>query len=368
MNRSITLLKKIDAVLGPPLLGLATLGKPKSRLPNGLRGEIGSILIIRPGGIGDAVLLIPTLKILRGKLPNGKIHILCEPRNMGIFFTSPFVDRIFNYRDFKDLISVQKNQYEMVIDTEQSHFFSTILASKFRRSVKVGFATNGRDAVYDVGIKYSQEQYEMNSFSRLFEGVIEGWSSQHSWDPPYLYPLPEERRKVSELLLGKERPIVCLFPGASIEQRRWPAGRWRSVAGRLWRDGFQPVLLGGANERGLTHEITTRADCSIVNLCGMLTLSETAALFERSRILVSTDSGILHLGVIAGLPTVSLFGPGIAKKWGPKGERHIVLNKELACSPCTRFGETPPCPIGVQCMKAITVDDVMKAASEFIGK
>ncbi len=368
MNHSITLLKKMDALVGPPLLRLATFRSSRSRFPNGLRNEVKRILIIRPGGIGDAVLLIPSLKVVKKIMPGVQIHVLCEPRNRGIFSASPFVDNVFNYRDFKDLFHLKRNHYELVIDTEQSHVLSAVMASNFRRSVKVGFATNGRESVYDIGIKYHQEQYEMGSFLSLFEHVIEGWPDRFLWEPPYLHPLPEEEKKVSELLHGTERPIVCLFPGASIEQRRWPAVRWGSVAGYLWKNGFQPVLLGGTGERRLSFEITQKADCPLLNLCCTLTLSETGALFERSNLLISTDSGILHLAVIAGLPTVSLFGPGIAKKWGPKGERHIVLNKKLACSPCTRFGETPPCPVGAKCMKAITVNDVIKAASRLLSK
>ena len=125
---------------------------------------------------------------------------------------------------------------------------------------------------------------------------------------------------------------------------------------------------GPLSERELAFKITAQADCPLMNFCGDLSLSETGALFERTKLLISTDSGILHLGVLSGVPTVSLFGPGIAKKWGPKGENHIILNKELPCSPCTRFGETPPCSIGARCMTAITVNDVIKATSELLSR
>ena len=67
-----------------------------------------------------------------------------------------------------------------------------------------------------------------------------------------------------------------------------------------------------------------------------------------------------------GVPTVSLFGPGIAKKWAPEGDRHVVLNRHLACSPCTRFGYTPKCPIQAQCMTGISVDDVVAAAGKLL--
>ena len=263
---------------------------------------------------------------------------------------------------------MKKKHYEIVIDTEQSHFLSAVLVSKFRQSLKVGFATNGREIVYDIGIEYYQDQYEIDSFTRLFKGIIKGWPVQSVWNPPYFFPTSDEKIKVSTLLHSIEKPLVCIFSGASIEQRHWPVKRWGAVAEYLWEDGFQPVLLGGKNELELTREITKQTDSPVINLCSKLTLSETSALFEKSKLLISTDSGILHLGVLLNMPTVSLFGPGIAKKWGVKDKKHILLNKEISCSPCTRFGETPPCPIDVQCMKAITVNDVINATSKLLKK
>ncbi len=77
--------------------------------------------------------------------------------------------------------------------------------------------------------------------------------------------------------------------------------------------------------------------------------------------LVSGDSGVLHIAVGLNKPTVSLFGPGIAAKWAPRGEKHIVLNHHLDCSPCTRFGYTPSCSHGARCIQDITVEEVFTA-------
>jgi ADP-heptose:LPS heptosyltransferase len=92
-------------------------------------------------------------------------------------------------------------------------------------------------------------------------------------------------------------------------------------------------------------------------------LSETAAVIQKSVLLLSGDSGVLHIAMGLGVPTVSLFGPGRAGKWAPRGERHIVINKGLSCSPCTTFGTTPPCPISAQCLNDITVDEVFNAVA-----
>jgi ADP-heptose:LPS heptosyltransferase len=88
---------------------------------------------------------------------------------------------------------------------------------------------------------------------------------------------------------------------------------------------------------------------------------------NRSQLLISGDSGVLHLGVGLGTPTVSLFGPGIADKWAPRGEQHIVINHKLPCSPGTRFGTTPPCPIGAKCIQDITVDEVFAASMKLVS-
>jgi ADP-heptose:LPS heptosyltransferase len=95
-----------------------------------------------------------------------------------------------------------------------------------------------------------------------------------------------------------------------------------------------------------------------LNLAGRTSLAESAAIIDRSALLLSGDSGVLHIAVGLGKPTVSLFGPGRSEKWAPRGDRHIVINRHLPCSPCTTYGTTPPCPHNAQCMRDITVEEV----------
>jgi ADP-heptose:LPS heptosyltransferase len=158
---------------------------------------------------------------------------------------------------------------------------------------------------------------------------------------------------------------VTIFPGASISERLWGADKYRQLAALLFSSGFIPVVVGGQSEKDTGDEIV--ADGGI-NFAGRTSLAGTACLVSRSRLLVSGDSGILHIGVGLGIPTVSLFGSGIAEKWGPYGENNDVINKELVCSPCTRFGYTPACPYHVRCMTQISVDEVYQAASALLNK
>jgi len=159
---------------------------------------------------------------------------------------------------------------------------------------------------------------------------------------------------------------VALFPGASIPERRWGATRFREVAKFLQARGIPVVVVGGRGERDDGESIIDgKYD---LNLAGKTSLAETAAIIEISALLVSGDSGVLHIGVGLGKPTVSLFGPGIARKWAPRGDHHIVINKHFLCSPCTRFGYTPLCPINARCMADITVDEVSDAVLQLLKK
>ncbi|RLB11837.1 MAG: hypothetical protein DRG39_03395 [Deltaproteobacteria bacterium] len=362
MNKTIiNALKLLDKMVGPLLLRLPILRYKSSN-------SLKSILIIRPGGIGDAALLLPLIKGLKKNLLDAKIDILCEPRNMGVFTGAYYIDKILSYWSLKDVTRLMQKGYDLIIDTEQSHLLSTFFATSIiKASKRVGFSSNKNRKHYDINLPYYHEEYEVHSFNRLFSHAIPGWREELIGEPPYIYVSDNQRKKVEEIISSIKRPIACIFAGASIPLRRWFPKRWAKVSEGLWDMGFYPVLLGSRQEERINERICYYSKSPVINLTGMLNLAEIAELFRRSRLLVSTDSGILHIGVIEGISTVSLFGPGIADKWGPKGNGHIVIRKDLSCSPCTRFGHTPFCQKNALCMRLIGIDDVMSAIENIIN-
>jgi ADP-heptose:LPS heptosyltransferase len=361
VNRRIKLLKTVDSIVGPLALKLVVnsrLGKRRTSINQ--KNE--KVLVIRPGGIGDAALLLPALKILKDVIPATQIHILCEPRNTGVFAHSPFISKILNYNRLGDLKKVRETEYDCIFDTEQSHLLTGAFVALLKGYKKIGFATEGRERAYDVSVQYYHDEYEAESFFRLFAAGIGNWPENFKLWSPYFSPTNQERAKVDALLADIKKEVVCMFPGASIIERHWPKDRWSNVADELSKYGCQPIIIGGRSEINMSQEIMSAAKSPIVNLCGKLSLSETAAMFDHTRLLISTDSGILHIGTMCNVPTVSLFGPGIADKWGPKGGRHRIINKNLACSPCTKFGTTPPCPNNMACMMEISSKEVLGAS------
>jgi len=318
---------------------------------------IGRILFIRPGGIGDAVLLIPTIRALRQALPDVVIEVLVEQRNAGVFALCSGVERVWCYDRPGELLAVLCRRYDVVIDSEQWHRLSAVVARLIRSERKIGFASNERTRLFSHPVDYTQDCYEVESFSRLLMPLrdVEGIT-----DAPFLTVSDAPRRRATELLVSlQQQPFVAISAGASILERRWGGQNFRAVVSALASEGIPSVVVGGMGEAAAGAEIIS--ELGGLNLAGMTSLVESAAVIERSAVLVSSDSGLLHIGVGLGVSTISLFGSGIEKKWAPRGMEHVVLNKNICCSPCTRFGYTPACPVGAVCLQEISVEEVLSA-------
>ena len=161
---NIRLMKQLDLVIGR--LAAAFIPVP---LRKDLFFPLTSILLIRPGGIGDAVLLAPVITSLKNKYPSLKITVLAEQRNSGVFALIPTVDTLLCYDRPRELLHALQCNYDVVIDSEQSHRLSAVVARFASAPVKIGFNTNERRRMFTHQIPYLQDDYEAISFAHLLE-------------------------------------------------------------------------------------------------------------------------------------------------------------------------------------------------------
>jgi lipopolysaccharide heptosyltransferase II len=357
---NIRLVKTVDAIIG--LFIVLAIPKPS---PWNANKKAESILLIRPGGIGDAVMLAPAIEALKKKFPRATITVLAEKRNAGVFDLIPSVTNVLRYDVPTEFIAAFRLKPDLTIDTEQWHRLSAVVARLTGAGTLVGFGTNERTRLFHHAIPYSHDDYEAASFMRLLAPL--GIAPPVSIAPPFLsVPLATQVRAAQLLAPLKGQPFVVLFPGASIPERRWGADRFGQVAVSLASQGYKIVIAGGKEDMATAASIIANRDG--FNFAGQTNLAETAAIIGQSAMLISGDSGILHIGVGLGIPTVSLFGPGIAPKWGPQGSQHHVLNHHLPCSPCTKFGYTQKCRYHAKCIQEITPDEVVQAAIMVLPK
>jgi ADP-heptose:LPS heptosyltransferase len=324
---------------------------------------MGNFLLIRPGGIGDAVHLVPTIQLLRERFSEAAIDILAEHRNADVFQLCTGIRSVFRYDSPSEFFSVFRREYDVVIDTEQWHRLSAVVARLVGSKLSIGFGTNERSRLFTHPVSYSHDDYEVESFLGLLGPL--GIEITPEFPPNWL-ELPSGALDRVTPLLGRleSSRYAVIVPGASIPERRWGALRFREVTAWFNQQGIAVVVVGGKAD--LPDGDTIAQGLNAQSLAGKTSLAETAAIISRSILLVSGDSGILHIGVGLGVPTVSLFGPGIAAKWAPRGWLHRVVDKQAACSPCTSFGVTPPCSYGVHCMADISVADLVSAVSELL--
>ena len=353
--KRIRFLKGVDAIAGPVLSAVV---RSIVRLDITTQTTPSSLLVVRPGGIGDAVLFLPVIYALFERFPGSRIDNLAEKRNAAVFALSKYPLSMYHYDKPEELVRVLRNNYEAVIDTEQWHRLSAVIARLTRAPMLVGYATNERKKLFTHTVPYSHDDCEIDSFFHLIEPIADKVSVD--LDKPFL-TVPEEltRNAVALLKTISKRRIIAIFPGGSIRERQWGSDRFHLTAKALVDRGFSVIVVGGAADRRSGKEIINGLRGGL-DLCGRLSLVETAAVLKESALLITGDSGIMHIGFGLGIKTLSLFGPGIEKKWAPRGPGHVVINKNLPCSPCTKFGYTPKCKVDAECMKQISVDEVLE--------
>ena len=360
MTSKVSLIKKIDSILGPIVIALLRSRGSEEKF----KGTVRSVLFIRPGGIGDAVLLLPAINAVKSKFPVSEVDLLCEKRNAGVFDLVKGIRRTYLYDKGFGLLECLRNGYDVVIDTEQWHRLSAVVAYCTKAPVRIGFSTNERGRLFTHKISYSHDEYEIYSFLHLVEPLT---GPMPDFEPgrPFIYPADEISLSLLPSDPARGDKLVAIFPGASVAQRRWGGERFGMVAKALAGKGYKIIILGSGADLADAEKITEFVKDSI-DLTGRTTLKEVAAILKRCRLLVAADSGLLHIAYAAGTPTVSLFGSGIEKKWAPQGGNHVVINKRFDCSPCTRFGYTPRCASGAACLSAITVEEVLAAAEQIL--
>jgi ADP-heptose:LPS heptosyltransferase len=368
-------LKKIDRVVGPWMTahvkprpdGIPRMARSASHYWKGRPvspDEVGNILVIRPGGLGDAALTFPMLKALGDFYSKSTMVVLAEMRNASIYAASPVVDAVFCY-DQKPLTTLNRLRhfgFEVIIDTEQFHHFSTLLANLLKPTYLCGFDTLSRSRLQTHSVGYSDETYEVLSFLDLAVSLT-GESVHFDPKAPFISAPPEAGAWAQKTLSrANSRPVAVVMPGATSVYRLWPAIRYARTARWLVERGFYVVIIGGQDAVPASRSIAEGLSSGqILNLAGRTTLLQSLALLEKGQVCVCADTGILHLACGAGTPTVSLFGSGNLRKWAPPDGRHIAVRKDLACSPCTHFGHTPSCSHSIACMERITVRDVTSA-------
>jgi len=162
--------------------------------------------------------------------------------------------------------------------------------------------------------------------------------------------------------------LVAIHPGASSISKRWMHDRFAAVADSLQEGQYRVVVISGPEDVPTAQKMIAAMRTSPINACGKTSIRELASLFKRTKLLISNDSGPVHVAVGVGTPVVSIFGrsqPGLSKvRWRPLGERDVSLQKDVGCDVCL----ADDCEIDFECLRALTVEEVLEESQKILSQ
>jgi heptosyltransferase-1 len=342
-----------------------------------------NILVIKLSAIGDVVHSLPFLEVLKDRFPLSKIDWVVEEDASGIIKDHPDIDQLIvfprkgwikriikkgEYRSVGKEVAVflkelKKKKYDIVVDL-QGLFKSGILTFIARGRKKIALNggreassifVNERVAIPDPNI-HALERY---LYIARYLGVTElDWNGQIPTDAA-------DKRYVNHLLqeIGNDRTLVAVNPMAKWETKLWGLDRFACLADRIKEElGAVVIFTGSESDTKAIKTILSRMNTKALNLAGKSSLKELAYLYQKCSVVISTDTGPMHVAAAMTSPVViALFGPTSPFKTGPYGSKHRVIRAGLECSPCFK----KKCD-DMLCMKEITVDMVFKAVKEVL--
>jgi len=334
-----------------------------------------SILLVKLSAIGDVVHTLPLLEVLRKHFPDARIDWLVEEEASPMIEGHQDVDRVIvssrklwqkrfllpaergavlsEVRRF--LHDLRSREYDLVMDLH-GLFKSGLLTGLARGRRKIGF-TGGREGnllfLTDRPYPFDYNRHALDRYLQAAEYLgceINSWKGE--------IPLqPEDKIAIDRLLAHRFNPkdtFIAVNPMARWATKLWDEKHFTRLAQRLSAELSCRVLFtGGPSDHAVIERIIGGLDPRPLNLAGKTTLKELAHLYTRCRLVVTTDTGPMHIAAAMGVPVVALFGPTAPWRTGPYGKRHTVIRKNLECSPCFK----KKCS-HLTCMKSITVEEV----------
>src|SRR6266571_936130 len=335
------------------------------------------ILVIRLSSLGDILLTTPVLRVLREHCPAAHIDFLTKAAYQDVLRANPCVDRLLLWEPQQGLKEtlrrLRQTRYDIVVDLQRTLrsclLYHGLLARRklaytkrtIRRALLVHLGWNTLRAMTPVPELYVAPLRRLGITAPL---------------PPLEMHLTAESREAMRTYVRQEisenvgRPLLAVAPGAHWSTKRWPVERFATVAQELAQtQGAAVVVLGSGEDARLAQELCQRLSVPVLNTTGKLSLMHTAALLQQCHLLLSNDSGLMHMTTALRVPVVAIFGPTV-QEFGfyPFKAAAQVVSTTLACRPCSTKGTTR-CPRGHhQCMQQVTVAHVLAAASKIWGR
>jgi heptosyltransferase-2 len=335
---------------------------------------LNKILLRGPNWVGDAVLAIPAMKAVRDAYPQAEITLLVRPWVAGVFSSAPFIDRVWSeprpagLMDWMRLSrSIRTKGFDLALLFPNS-FESAAMTFFGRVPQRVGYATDGRGWLLTHAVKPTKRdaaaRHQVHYYLKLAAAV----SAPVDHPSIEIEASPEEKSQARKLLasagIAPDRKFLLLNPGAAYgSAKRWGEDRFAEAGDALASEfDMDVVIVGSETERSIAERVQGLMRSRVAVLNGKTSLETLIGVISESSLVLTNDSGPMHIGAALGVPTVAVFGATNDIVTGPWGRRTRIVKEPVDCSPCM----LRECPIDHRCMTRVSVDAVARAARELM--
>ena len=340
--------------------------------------KVNRILVRGVNWVGDTILTYPAVQKLKTLFPQCHLAILVRNSLVDLWKTFPYVDEVVSFEEKRGLgvlledirlgFLLKKKRFNLAVIFPRS-FRSAFQIYLARIPLRLGYQDEGRSFFLTHGISRTDEIFHIHRV-HYYQKLIEPFGKDDAWPAPRIFLTEEDRRwaeeKLKDLGVMDGRPLIGMNPGATYGLAKcWYPNRFGDLGKRLARKWNASILLfGKREERSIASEILQSLGEGGVDLTGKTHLLQLAALLERCHLLITNDTGTMHMASAVGTPVVAIFGPTDPVTTGPWGDSHVVVRKNVPCGPCLKR----ICPTDHQCMERITVEEIEEVVDHRLGR
>lgn len=359
-------MKCLDKWIGCPLVFVLGLFHRKKEAVCLDRIDTPRIALIKTAAIGDTIVLSAMADEIKRQYPQSHITVICSNNNLSMVKLIRSVDDIFIFEMNKPLRSFSALRYldrfDLLLDFGPWARINAVISWTVHADYKVGFKRTHmhRHYIYDQWVEHLDSVHEIDNYRNILRGA--------GIQPIGLLPAFElEKHDVME---NTPYVVFHLYPGGSMEnQRKWLESSWVELGKRLYQMHHVRILFSGANVDAKRAEYTAgllqQGGVPAENIAGKYSLSDMITILAKARLVVSVNTGIMHLAAAVGVPLVALHGATSELRWGPLSDKAVVVQSGEPCHPCISLGFESNCDNPV-CMEHISVGMVLDAANAVI--
>ena len=352
-------MKRLDKWIGCPILFVLGIFHHNRKAIDLNTIDTPKIAMIKTAAIGDTIVLSAMVDEIKRQYPRSSITVICSNNNLSMVKLIRGVDDIFVFEMKRPLQSFPAlrglGHFDLLLDFGPWPRINAVISWMVHVDYKVGFkrAHMYRHYVYDKWVEHLDSVHEIDNYRNILRAAnlkVAGFLPSFS---------PTAERPVDGAYV-----VFHQYPGGAMErQRMWQEGKWRELGRQMFRKYQMPILLSGSRDNaGAAEAMADELKASGVNavsIAGKYSLKEMIDILAHAKLVVSVNTGIMHLASAVHVPLVALHGPTSEKRWGPLSECSVVVKTGEPCQPCISLGFESNCR-NPMCMEHITVDMVIK--------